>query len=205
MIQNIIFDMGQVLKHFDPDLCIRPYVSDPADAAAIQQTCFASTEWVELDRGTISYEQALENWKSRLPARLHPKVEQIITNWHLTMTDIPETNAILRRLWEMGYRIYLLSNVSVRFEQIRPIFPALSLMSGEVLSSYEKLLKPDPQIYTLLLDRYSLNPTECLFIDDVQANVEGARAVGMQAIRYDQDPAKLVADLTAAGIPIQMT
>lgn len=202
MIQNMIFDMGQVLKRFSPELCIRPYLSDPADTEAIREACFSSPEWVELDRGTISYESALEIWKSRLPERLHEKLEQIIAGWHMTMTDIPQTNAILDALWERGYKIYLLSNVSVRFEQIRPIFPALSKMSGEVISSKEKLLKPDPRIYRILLDRYRLIPSECLFIDDSQANVEGARAVGMQAIRYDQDPAKLLRDLAGFGIGI---
>lgn len=205
MIRNIVFDMGQVLKRFDPDLCIRPYVTDPDDSAAIRRTCFESKEWVELDRGTVTYAQALEVWKSQLPTRLHPQVDQIIAGWHLTMTDIPETNAILRRLCKMGYKVYLLSNVSVRFAQIRPIFPAMALMSGEVLSSSEKLLKPDPRIYKILLDRYCLNPAECLFIDDSQANVEGARSVGMRAIRYDQDPGKLLGDLADAGIPVQMT
>lgn len=205
MIRNIVFDMGQVLKRFDPDLCIRPYVTDPSDAAAIRRVCFDSPEWVKLDEGTLDYPQALEIWKSALPDRLHSKVDEIIENWHLAMTDIPETNEILRALWKAGYKIYLLSNVSVRFERIRPGFPALELMSGEVLSSAEKLLKPDPRIYRILLDRYGLIPSECLFIDDSQANTDGARAVGMRAVRYDQDPEKLISGLAAAGVKVQIT
>lgn len=202
MIQNIIFDMGQVLKRYDPDLCIAPYISDKEDAWLIRNVCFTSGEWVELDRGTISYREAISRWKSRLPERLHGKVDEIIANWHRYMTDIPETGEIVRALWEKGYAIYLLSNVSVRFEEIRSFFPALAMMKGIVISSEEKLLKPDPKIYRILLDRYNLSPDECVFIDDAPANVSGAEAVGIHGIRFDMDAGKLIADLAGLGVTI---
>ncbi len=202
MIRNIIFDMGQVLKHYDPDLCIAPYITDKEDAALIRSACFASAEWIELDRGTISYEEAISRWKSRLPERLHGKVDEIIANWHLYMTDIPETNEIVRTLYQKGYAIYLLSNVSIRFEKIREFFPALALMRGIVTSAAEKLLKPDPRIYRILLERYGLTPDECVFIDDAPANVSGAEAVGMRGIRFDMDAKKLISDLAALGVTL---
>lgn len=202
MIRNIIFDMGQVLKRYDPDLCISPYVTDREDAALIRGVCFGSAEWVELDRGTMTYEEAIPRWKSRLPERLHGQVDEIIANWHTTMTDIPETNEIVRALWEKGYAIYLLSNVGVRFEEIRAFFPALAMMKGIVISSEEKLLKPDPRIYRILLDRCALTPDECVFIDDATANVAGAQAVGMHGIRFDGDADKLISDLAALGVTI---
>lgn len=202
MIRNIIFDMGQVLKRYDPDLCINPYLSDREDAALIRSVCFGSQEWIELDRGTISYEEAIDRWKSRLPGRLHGRVDVIIENWHQYMTDIPETNEIVRILCENGYAIYLLSNVSVRFAEIRKNFPSLARMKGIVISAEEKLLKPDLRIYQILLERYALNAGECVFIDDSQANVSGAQAVGMHAIRFDMDAGKLISDLRALGVTI---
>lgn len=202
MIRNIIFDMGQVLKKYDPYACITPYVENREDAERIYNSCFASPEWQRLDAGTIRYEDALAVWKKRIPERLAGNLESIIDNWDRYLPDLPETCDLVRRLSEKGYRLFLLSNVSVRFDRIRKSFPALEFMSGAVLSAYEKVTKPDRRIYEILLERYHLNPTESVFIDDVQANVDGAESVGIRGIRFDGDVKNLISCLSKLGVSI---
>lgn len=202
MIQNIIFDMGQVLKKYDPYACITPYVENPEDVELIRSQCFDSTEWQCLDAGTISYEEALAVWKKRIPERLAGTLDLIIENWDRYMTDLPGMCDLVRRLSEKGYCIYLLSNVSVRFERIRESFPALRYMKGAVLSACEKVTKPDRRIYEILLDRYQLDSARSVFIDDVQANVEGAESAGICGIRFDGDVASLISSLAELGVSI---
>ena len=94
------------------------------------------------------------------------------------------TNDLARRLHQAGYDLYLLSNAGVRFDRAKGRIPVLPLLSGWVVSAYEHLMKPDPAIYALLCQRYGLEPSACLFVDDSQDNVEDARRAGMSAYRF---------------------
>lgn len=97
----------------------------------------------------------------------------------------PESVVLLRSLKDEGYRLYGLTNwsaenIHVAFER----FDFLSLLEGTVVSGIEKEVKPEPQIYRILLDRYALKPGQTVFIDDKEANVETARRLGMHGIVF---------------------
>ena len=81
----------------------------------------------------------------------------------------------------------------------RPLYPFLDWFDGLVISGREGLVKPDAAIYRLLLERYGLRAEECLFIDDVERNIQGARAVGMQAVLFT-NPEQLALDLRHYGL-----
>jgi putative hydrolase of the HAD superfamily len=188
MIKNIIFDMGQVLREFNPYFCIRPYLENEEDVETIKRVCFESPQWMELDHGTITYEEALTIWKAKLPNRLHAVTDRIIADWHLYLPEISEMTELVKILYANGYDLYLLSNVSVRFsESMRDHFEALTYMKGYIASAENKLLKPEPAIYQLLLSRFHLLAEECVFIDDVPANIAGGEAVGIAGIVFDGD------------------
>lgn len=195
-----VFDMGRVLLNFDPSLCIDPHLTDPADRAEIARVAFASDEWKMLDAGTITDEEALSRWQSRLPERLHAPMAAIFADWHRHMPEIPEMTALVRDLRAAGYPVYLLSNVSLRFTKLKECSPILSLMQGFVTSAEEMVCKPDRRIYEVLLDRYQLTAEECIFVDDLPANVEGARAVGMQGYVFDGDGQKLRRTFVEMGV-----
>ncbi len=197
-----VFDMGRVLLNFDPMLCIAPYLSDPADQATIAEVAFASPEWKMLDAGTITDSEALDCWLSRLPQRLHPAMTDIFATWHRYMPEIPQMSALVRDLHSAGHPIYLLSNVSLRFEQLKKYFPTFRYLSGYVTSAAEQAVKPDAAIYQILLSRYGLTAEDCLFVDDLPANVEGARAVGMQGYVFDGDTDRLRATLIDMGVSL---
>ena len=197
-----IFDMGRVLLHFDPVRCIAPYLRAPFDRQLIARVIFASEEWKMLDEGIISDEEALANWKSRVPKRMHDAIDRIYANWHLYLPELTEMTALVQDIHRAGYPIYLLSNVSTRFEELKKRFPALEYMSGVVTSSAEKLCKPDRAIYDLLLNRYSLQAEDCIFIDDSPVNVQTARLMGMRGYVFDGDASKLRTRLRRMGVKI---
>ncbi len=95
---------------------------------------------------------------------------------------------------------YCITNFSgPKFELSQARYPFLKGFDGIIVSGDEKVLKPEPEIYNLLLNRYGLEAEDCIFIDDSQANVEGARAVGMHAIHF-VEPMDLAAELRKHGI-----
>lgn len=195
-----VFDMGRVLLSFDPSLCINPHLSDPDDRAQIARVAFASEEWKMLDAGTITDEAALALWQSRLPERLREPMAEIFEDWHRHMPEIPEMCNLVRDLCAAGYPVYLLSNVSLRFAKLKEYFPVFPLMQGYVASAEELVCKPNRRIYEILMERYNLSAEECIFVDDLSANVEGAVAVGMQGYVFDGDAKKLRATLLEMGV-----
>ncbi|MDO4899653.1 HAD family phosphatase [Actinomyces sp.] len=98
---------------------------------------------------------------------------------------IPGTAAVIEALADAGVPLYALTNFNdVLFDATRHLSPLLERFAGIVVSGREHLVKPDPAIFRLLLDRYRLKADHTLFIDDAQVNVEAARAVGMHGHRF---------------------
>ena len=109
---------------------------------------------------------------------------------------------MLQRLREAGVPTYCITNFSsAKFREAQARFPFLASVDGAVVSGDERLLKPDPAIYRVLLTRYGLAAEDCLFVDDSVANVEAARAVGMQAIHY-REPMDLASEMRRFGIAV---
>ena len=99
--------------------------------------------------------------------------------------EIEGMSSLVQRLKAAGYRVFGLTNWSSEtFPLVRDKYPIFSLMDGMVVSGEEHLLKPFAAIYNCLLERYGLRAEESLFVDDNLANVEGARAVGMQGVQF---------------------
>ncbi len=197
-----VFDMGRVLLDFDPMLCIEPHLADPADREEIARVAFASAEWKMLDAGSITDEEALARWQSRLPERLREPMKAIFEDWHRHMPAFPEMTALVKDLRTAGYPVYLLSNVSLRFERLKEHFPTFRYLQGYVTSAEELVCKPDRRIYEILLERYGLAAEDCIFVDDLSANVEGAQAVGMQGYVFDGDAEKLRRTLVEMGVAL---
>lgn len=184
MIKNIVFDLGQVLINFQPEAYLRRLFPQHPHIDLLQRTIFGSAEWLMLDRGVIDQEEA----EVRL-INQHPLFEEEITkalaDWLIMLTPIQENVDLLPLIKEQGYGLYVISNFHKdAFAHIEAKYGWFKLFDGLVISCDHRLLKPEPQIYRELLEGYELRGQECLFIDDVAANVEGARRTGMEAILY---------------------
>ncbi len=188
MIRNIVFDMGNVLLRFDPELFIRRVgVEDEADAAILRKELFRSLEWVQMDRGTLTEQEALEIIRPRVPERLHPALEEMILRWERPILPVPGMANFVRDCRRAGYRIYLLSNASRRLHDYWSGVPGHEYFDGEFVSADHLLVKPQQSIYRKFCETFGLNGSECLFIDDFPLNIEGAVTAGWQGVVFHNE------------------
>ena len=181
MYQNIIFDMGGVLLEFSERRILDFFYGDlsPEDRARIWAAIREAGPWQQWDRGEIGADEVLRIACARLPERLHNRVRRQVPSFFEAMAPIPETNALVRELKAMGRNVYLLTNVPSIFEREKHRIPCLDAFDG-ILASYEvHLLKPEREMYLAFLERFSLRAEDCFFIDDMQANIDGAAAAGI--------------------------
>ncbi len=202
MIKNVVFDMGGVLINFDAERYTARFVSDVGDRALIRRELFRSVEWIQMDRGTITDEEAVTSVCARLPQRLHQAVRDILDNWHQDIPPLDGVYDLVAELKDKGYGVYLLSNTCTRFHSFRKNIPALRFFDGEFISADHHLVKPEPGIYQCFLEEMGLQGTECIFIDDVPLNVEGAIRCGINGIVYHGDPVLLRRQLREMGVGV---
>ncbi|MDD3430231.1 MAG: HAD family phosphatase [Oscillospiraceae bacterium] len=199
-IKNLVFDMGNVLIHYNASHYVEKYAADKADWPILLQEVFQSVEWIRMDHGTITEEEAVKACCKRLPPRLHKTAAQLYAHWNEDIPPIAGMEALIVRAKAAGYGIYLLSNTSVRYHNFRKNIPALTHFDGEFISADCHLLKPDPAIFDAFCAHFSLQPTECLFIDDLAMNVYGAQCAQMQGIVFYGDVAQLETKLKDYGV-----
>ena len=203
MIRTIVFDMGGVLIGFDHAALIRDAgVTDPEDAALLDDEVLCSLEWVRLDRGTMDREEGLLGMCARLPERLHAAARHLVYEWFVPMRPVAGMADLVRELKELGYPVYLLSNAGTNQKDYWPLIPGSECFDGRLVSADVGLLKPEAGIYRLLFEEFSLRPEECFFIDDAPGNVEGAFEAGMPGFIFRGDVKKLRAALIERGVPV---
>ncbi len=203
MIKNVIFDMGQVLIHWRPDMFTSGFGLDKQEEDLLIKELFKKIEWPQLDRGTISDDDAVRAVNGRLPEKYHSMVGQIINGWwENPLVPMEGMETLLGELKGNGYSIYLLSNASVHLREYFHRIPGSQYFDGHVVSAEEKLLKPQHEIYEVLFERYHLVPEECFFIDDSPYNIEGAYMCGMPGTVFYGDVEELREELKKAGILI---
>ncbi|WP_285824391.1 HAD family hydrolase [Schaedlerella arabinosiphila] len=187
MIKNIIFDMGNVLLRYDPEVCLNRFVKREEDRALIRRELFEGPEWVQGDLGHITDEQRFDGVSRRVPQELHTELRQCVEQWHMCMEPVHGAKEFCAYAKEQGYRLYVLSNASSSFYQYFPRFAPFEYFDGLVVSCDIHIVKPDIRIYRYLLETYGLAPEECFFIDDMAANVEGARKAGISGAVFGGD------------------
>lgn len=203
MIRNILFDMGNVLLRFDRRVFLDRLNVTEEDKKLLLKEVFLSEEWVLMDAGVLCEETAEPIMCTRLPEHLHEAVHQLASCWDQPIIPVEGMYGLVRELKDAGYGIYLLSNASVRQHDYWPRVPGSEFFDGTLISADEKIMKPQPEIYHLCMERFGLKPEECIFIDDVQANVDGAIACGIAGVVFRGDVSVLRSSLKNAGIRIR--
>ncbi len=185
MIKNIIFDFGGVLLDWNPRYLYKSYFNNDEEMENfLADIC--NGEWnIKQDAGR-PFAEAVKELQAKFPEYAEA-IQMYDDDWEkMLKCELPESIDLLKELKSLGYGIYGLTNWSA--EKIGYAFANysfFSLFDGIVVSGVEKVVKPDRKIYEILLERYSLKPGECVFIDDNQDNVNMAKALGINAIRFD--------------------
>ncbi len=195
----VVFDLGGVLLDWDPRYLYRGMFSHEADMEQfLAEVC--TLDWhVANDLGVSSVRDNCAEL-----AEAHPDQAEAIMAWtgrseEMIGGEIQGTVAILAQLRAAGMPCYALTNMEAEtFPLRRERFAFMRWFDGAVVSSYEGLVKPDPEIFRRLLARFDLRAQSTVFIDDAQRNVDAALALGLQAVRFTS-PAQLREWLIARG------
>jgi 2-haloacid dehalogenase len=200
-IRHIVFDIGNVLLHYDPDLPFSRLIPDPQERQWFFDNVCTAAWNVEQDRGR-TWEEA-----EALLIAEHPAHEKNIRNfrrcWHeMVPHAYDDSVAIMEGLIDAGRDVTMLTNfASDTFHEARERFPFLARPRGVTVSGDVRLIKPDPAIYRHHAAAFGLDPAAALFIDDSPKNVEGAKAAGWQAVHFTGAPT-LARDLARLGIVV---
>lgn len=189
MIKNIIFDFGNIIVKFDYKLAnyMNKY-SDEVRQFLIDNVIY-SEEWERkglIDLGTVTLEEAANRINERTNNIYKDEVYEFLTTFSYNLEINGDILNLLKRLKNDGYKLYVLSNTndgtwSVFKDRLEPLF------DGLVLSYKIHEIKPNKAIYDYLLDTYKLNPEECLFIDDREANIKAANELGIKGRTINKD------------------
>lgn len=187
MIKNIVFDMGNVILRWDPQYIAGKLSNNEKEKEIIINELFASKQWALLDEGKISLEEIVASFKLEHRELL----KYALYHWHDYFEPFTEIIPLLKRLKTNNYRIYLLSNCSKQFDEYCCRVEAFKYFDGFYISAKHQLMKPDVKIYQDFLNDFHLQAEESIFIDDVKANIDGAKQAGMAGYCYDGNVCKL--------------
>ena len=193
-IDTVVFDIGGVLVELGRFRFLEKKGFTGEKANRVMYASMRSPDWVQMDLNNLPVEEILERF-----IRNDPEMEAEIRHMFADLNGIVERRESslpwLRRVKESGRRILYLSNYSHKI--MRECLDALYFlpeMDGGLFSCDVHMVKPDPAFYQLLIDKYQLDPARCVFIDDLETNLEGARAAGMHTILFE-NPAQAEAAL----------
>lgn len=181
-IRNIVFDFGGVLIDWNPRYLFRKVFKDEREMEYFL-TEICNSKWNERFDAGESFEQGVIDMQ-----KLHPEYKKEIAlyreRWDETIGgEIESGISLVQRAKAAGYGIYGLSNWAAEtFSREKPKHKIFDLFDGMIVSGFEGVIKPDPQIYKLLLSRFNLTAGECLFIDDNGYNLTPAQALGMKTL-----------------------
>lgn len=200
MIKNVIFDMGNVLLTFDRNRFLDAVNAHGEERQMLLNNVYLSVEWARMDRGSMTEAEAAASMCSHVPEHLHEKVHLLVDKWDRPIIPVPGMKELVRELKEAGYGVYLLSNASYRQHEYWPRVPGNEYFDGTLVSADVKLVKPEREIYELMMKEFNLIPDECVFIDDSTLNIEGAERVGIHGIVFHGSAEEAREKLRALGV-----
>lgn len=185
MIKNVIFDLGNVVLKLKWNVVLDKYSDNQEDKELLNKVIFESEEWQKLDEGTIKKQDAINIMISKLPQRLHNSCIGIMRDWQEGFVINTQILEFINTLKNNGYHTYILSNAPLDVPVYLEKANLNKYFDGKIISAEEKLAKPDKKIYELILNRFSLVPNECLFLDDKPENINGAISCGINGYVFD--------------------
>lgn len=199
MITTIIFDIGNVLADFTWREHFASFGYDDEMVERIGRATVMNPTWNENDRGVMKAEDIIQEFVATDP-EIEEDIRKVLQDVRTIVSRNDYAIPWIQDLKGKGYRTLYLSNFSEKAEtDCAYALDFIPYMDGGILSYQEKVIKPMPEIYQLLIDRYSLVPEECVFMDDTQANLVGAEKFGIHTIHF-QNQAQAIEELRGLGV-----
>lgn len=190
MSKRLVFDFAGVLFAWQPLLLLQQvlpqHATDQASAAFWAAQIFQAYggDWAEFDRGTVEPDELVRRIATRT-GLASEAVRAVVDAVPLALQPVPETVALLERLRAVGPPLFYLSNMPASYaDHLERCNPFLQQFDDGVISARVKLIKPEPAIFALAAQRFGVAPADLVFLDDVAANVDAARAAGWQALQF---------------------
>ena len=182
-IRNIIMDLGGVMLEWNPDHLLTRFQPEPELRGRLRAAIFGP-DWRLFDRGRLSEAELIERLATG-SGQTRDELLEIIAAVRESLLEKPDTVKLVRALQQRGLDIYCLSNMpGPMYEHLRRRHTFWDVFRGVVISGEIQMMKPEPEIYMHLLERFGLRAQECVFVDDLQVNVDAAKSVGLHSIRF---------------------
>jgi putative hydrolase of the HAD superfamily len=193
-VRNVIFDLGGVLLDWNPDKIASRFESEPELRERLKQTLFGHADWQLFDRGTFTEAALIERVRTRT-GRNTAEISAIIDAVRESLDEKPDTVKLLRALHQRGADLFCLSNMPTSiYDHVRRRHVFWDAFRGIVISGEVRMMKPEPEVFAHLLEKYELRPDETVFIDDLAANIDAAKRVGLHGILF-KDAAQCQSEL----------
>lgn len=179
MIDSIVFDLGGVVIGRDYDR----YGHEIAEFSFLQGDRPFPEYWKLYDSGRCSREEvvaAISAETTLTPAQADAKLDRLMELFN----EFHDTAELIAQLSAKGYKLYVLSNMPADFYAYVSRFDVFRYFDGQIISSAEKIMKPDPRFFGLLTERFGLKPENTLFVDDKPTNTEAARRLGFNVCLF---------------------
>lgn len=184
MIKNLIFDFGKVLVDYDFEAFFKEHVPDVERRQELTPLLYNEAFQRQLDREEKSFDEILEDVVNKNKG-LEPEIRFFKVHYPEIVTgEIQGMKDLLIQMKKEGYKLYGLTNWCSKVYSTMERFDIFRLLDGQIISSEEHVIKPEPAIYQCLFERFNLKPEECVFTDDRAENIEGGRALGMEGIVF---------------------
>jgi len=181
---NVVFDLGGVLLTWDPPTIVGSLFAEPEQRELVLEQVFQQPDWLDLDRGTLDPEEAVDRWTQRT-GLTRDTMGRLMRQVPRALVPIQDTVDLLPRLKQSGQRLFCLSNMHLAsIAHLERTYSFFEYFEGTVISARLHLVKPEPGIYQHLLAEFSLMPEDTVFIDDMDYNCTAANEHGIRTIHF---------------------
>lgn len=198
MIKNLIFDFGKVLVDYDFESFFKSYIPNAERCQAVTSILYNERVQQILDREDKPFDELMEEIIGN-NKEYEPEIRYFMAHYpDVVKGEMEGMSDLLKQLKSEGYKFYGLTNWCNKVHQTMAQYEIFQLLDGYIISSEEKVIKPEPEIYHRLFNKYKLKPEECIFADDRVENIVGGRNVGMDgiifvdAVQYEKELRQLI-------------
>ncbi|HEV4917029.1 TPA: HAD family phosphatase [Streptococcus pneumoniae] len=185
---NIIFDLGNVLIEWNKEKILSKICKNDLKYNLFNKFVFQSNLWIDLDNGKISLEFLENQLIDEMGHQYQDQIHELVWNWFNYVDLYDEVYELIKQLKKKNFQIYVLSNTSSIFHILLDsvLSKVSSVLDGYVISCEVKMMKPQKEIYLSLVNKYQLDIKDCIFLDDLEENVEAARTLGIKAFQIKE-------------------